>query len=257
MKQILLVEDSPMFGRMAKNRIEGEFEAVVFWAKTIHDTRKLLEQPGSNFSLALLDLNLPDAPNGEVIDEVVNRGISSIVFTSDMTEEVHAQVWSKKVADYILKNDPNCLDYVVLAIKRMENNENSIVLLVDGSGDNRTRLAELLYIQHYRVLTAENGEDALSIIEQYPEIKLVVSVFKLPGFDGCVLCRKIRESKKRDELAFIGICSEKDRMTAAHFIKSGANDFIVKQSFLVEEFYSRVSQCIENIDLIKKIKAGF
>ncbi len=254
MKQILLVEDSPMFGRLAKNRIESEFQSVVFWAKTLKDAIKLLDQPGSGFTVALLDYNLPDAPNGEVIDEVVRRGISSIVFTSNMTEEVHSQVWSKKVVDYILKNDPNSMDYVVHTLKRISTNDSSIILVVDSSQEHKDMISELLYVQRYRVLTAGSGEDALSIIKQYPSIKLVISAYKLPGIDGCVLCQKIRETFKREEKAFLGISSGKDKMIAARFIKSGANDFIVKQSFLVEEFYSRVSQCIENIDLIQQIK---
>lgn len=256
MKQILLVEDSPMFGRLAKKRIEAEFESVVYWAKTLSETRNILEKVGKGFTMALLDYNLPDAPNGEVLDEVVDKGISSIVFTSDMTVEVHDHVWSKKVVDYILKNDPNSLDYVVSAMKRMDNNENSIVLIVENSQDNKNMLSELLYIQHYRVLTAANGEDGLSIIEQYPEIKLVISAFKLPGIDGCVFCQKIREFHKKEDMAFIGISSENDPMTTARFIKSGANDFIFHQTFLVEEFYSRVNQCIDTIDLIRKIRRG-
>nr|WP_319494584.1 diguanylate cyclase [uncultured Desulfobacter sp.] len=41
---------------------------------------------------------------------------------------------------------------------------------------------------------------------------------------------------------------------AAQFIKSGANDFIIKQSFIREEFYCRVAQCIENVCLIEQTK---
>lgn len=119
MNQILLVEDNAMFGRIIKATLEAEFDRPVYWVKTLKETFQLLEQANNNFYMALLDFNLPDAPNGEVIDLVVNRGITSFVFTSNMSNIVREQVWSKKVADYILKDDPNSLGYVVEAIKRL------------------------------------------------------------------------------------------------------------------------------------------
>jgi len=54
MKQILLVEDSTMFGRLTKTKIEAEFDRPVFWAKSLHETAQLLDQAQNNFSLAVL-----------------------------------------------------------------------------------------------------------------------------------------------------------------------------------------------------------
>ena len=76
----------------------------------------------------------------------------------------------------------------------------------------------------------------------------------MPGMNGYDLCQKIRETHKKEDLAIIGISSEGNSEMAARFIKSGANDFIVKQSFIIEEFYCRVTQCIENINLIQMTK---
>ncbi len=254
MKQILLVEDSTMFGRLTKTKIEAEFDRPVFWAKSLHETAQLLDQAQNNFSLALLDLNLPDAPNGEVIDLVIKRGVTSFVFTSNMSNSVREQVWSKKVADYILKDDPNSLDYIVKAIKRLDTNQDTLILIVDDSKFFRTQIAELLYVQQYRVITAKSGPEALKIILKHPEIKLVITDYNMPEMDGCQLCRNIRTDFPQEDLAVIGCSSEEDKGIGARFIKSGANDFIVKQSFLVEEFYCRVQHCVESIDLYKKIK---
>jgi len=139
-----------------------------------------------------LDLNLPDAPNGEVIDLVIKRGVTSFVFTSNMSNSVREQVWSKKVADYILKDDPNSLDYIVKAIKRLDTNQDTLILIVDDSKFFRTQIAELLYVQQYRVITAKSGPEALKIILKHPEIKLVITDYNMPEMDGCQLCRNIR-----------------------------------------------------------------
>jgi diguanylate cyclase (GGDEF)-like protein len=71
--------------------------------------------------------------------------------------------------------------------------------------------------------------------------------------NGLELTRKIRQNFSRDELAIIGISSAGDQVMAANFIKSGASDFIIKQTFLTEEFYSRVSSNIENIERAQMI----
>lgn len=254
MEQILLVEDSMMFGKLTKIKLEAEFDRPVYWTKSLSETVELLDLAKNNFSVALLDLNLPDAPNGEVIDLVVKRGITSFVFTSNMSNTVRDQVWSKKVADYILKDDPNSLDYIIAAMKRLDSNQDSLILIVDDSKFYRTQIAELLYVQKFRVITVNNGQDALKALLKYPEIKLIITDFNMPQMDGCQLCRKIRVNFPPERLAIIGISSEDDKSIGARFIKSGANDFIIKQSFLVEEFYSRVNHCVESIDLYKQIK---
>jgi len=254
MQNILLVEDSNMFGKIAKRKIEKVFNVPVYWAKSFAEAEKLLEMGGGSFSMALLDVNLPDAPHGEVIDRVVKEGISSLVFTSNVSDDVRSLVWSKKVADYILKEDPNSLEYIVTAMQQLEQNHENLILVVDDSTTYRTMLSDLLYIRKYRVINASNGEGALDILDQYPEVKLVITDYNMPGIDGVRLCQKIREKRKSDQLAIIGASSEDDFSLGARFLKSGADDFIVKGSFLVEEFYSRVQRCLKQIDLFQQIR---
>lgn len=256
MKQILLVEDSSVFGKLTKKKIEQAFDVPVYLAKNLHEAEYLLERSKGNFSLALLDLNLPDAPDGEIIDVVVNKGITSFVFTSNVDDKVRDFVWSKKVADYIVKEDPNSIDYVVAAIRQLEKNRDSLVLVVDDSTMSRTMISELLYVRQLRVLNATSAEDALKILESYPDIQLVITDYSMPGMDGCRFCQKIREKFKPDQLAIIGISSVDDPTIGAKFIKSGANDFIVKHAFLVEEFYCRVNHCLETLSLFTLIREG-
>lgn len=256
MRQVLLVENSNMFGRLAKSRIEKTFDVPVYWTRSLAETEKILQMAKGLFSLALLDFDLPDAPNGEVIDRVVAEGITTFVFTADLTEEARNLVWSKKVADYILKEDPNSLDYIIAAIRQLGENQDSLVLVVGDSANYRTMVSELLYIRKFRVLNATDGRSALAILDKYPEIRLVVTDYIMPGMDGCTLCQKIREKFKQERLAIIGFASEHEGNVGARFIKSGANDFIIQQSFLVEEFYCRVNHCLENLSLIDKIRDG-
>ncbi len=254
MSPILIVEDSPMFGSMAKKRIEEEFDQIIIWTKTLADTRKILAMNNARFDVALVDYNLPDAPDGEVIDEIIGAGISAIVFTGEITDVVRDRIWSKQVADYVTKDDPNCFDYIISTIKRLSENNSCKVLVVDDTSFYRKILCDLLYIQQYQVIAAKSGEECLSVLEQHPDIKLIITDYMMPGMDGFSLCREIRKKWKKDNLAIIGVSSHEDKNMAAKFIKSGANDFLVKDSFLVEEFYCRVTHCIEAVILIQQAK---
>lgn len=252
-ERILLVEDDLVFGKDLVKALESEIKDPVTWTTTLADTLPCLD--GSQYySAAVLDLVLPDATNGEIIDVVTQKGIPSIVFTSGISSEFRKFVWSKKIVDYILKNDQSSLSYLLLSLKKLKTNKNHIILIVDDSLFFRRAISDLLYMHQYKLITATNGKEALETLKQYPEIKLVITDFNMPGMDGCLLCKTIRETYSKEKLAIIGISSERDETMAARFIKSGANDFIIKQSFIREEFYCRVAQCIETICLIEQTK---
>jgi diguanylate cyclase (GGDEF)-like protein len=103
------------------------------------------------------------------------------------------------------------------------------------------------------VIEAENGQEALKKLEHTPQIKLVLSDYDMPEMDGFTLCFKIRE-RFQNKVAIIGISSADSPLMAARFIKNGANDFITKQSFITEEFYGRVTQCVNSVFQLEQIQ---
>ncbi|WP_457572412.1 diguanylate cyclase [Desulfovulcanus sp.] len=254
MKKVLVVEDSNFFGMVIKNKIQTESNFYVTWTKSLSDTVKELNKTNNNFFAAVLDFNLPDAPEGEIIDKVISKGIPSIVFTSNVSKNIREFVWSKKVVDYILKDDPNSVEYLIATLKRLEKNPDIKILVVDDSPLFRKSISDLLKNHKYTVLTATNGKEALEAINEHPDIKMVITDFNMPEMDGFTLTQKIREKYSMEELAIIGISSERDTYMPARFLKYGANDFIIKQSFLTEEFYCRVIQHLESLERLQTIK---
>ncbi|NBB75776.1 MAG: response regulator [Bacteroidetes bacterium] len=249
MKNILLVEGSTMFGRVIKKRLEETFDFPVFWVKTLKEAQYLLSHSRESFALALLDLNLTDAPRGEIIDEVVGRGIASIVLASNISAELRELIWSQKIADYILKDDPNSLDYIVSSLTRLIKNESTLVLLAEGDEDRRATLSEYLYVQRFRVLTAKNGKTALDSLARQENVRLLVTTHTLPDMSGCELCRQVRERWKFDALAVLGFYSQSTPEVGVQFLKSGATEIIGREDLLLEEFYCRVNRCVELIEL--------
>jgi DNA-binding response OmpR family regulator len=72
---LLLVEDSKSFASMLQQKIQNQLDITVDWAATMKEAAQKIEAAQNPFSLALLDLGLPDAPNGEIVDFVLDQNI--------------------------------------------------------------------------------------------------------------------------------------------------------------------------------------
>jgi diguanylate cyclase (GGDEF)-like protein len=253
MPQLLIVEDSKLFGSILKNEIEEELPIKVNWAKDYAEAEKLLAQTDVHYFLSLLDLNLPDAPNGEVVDLVLSKNIPVIVFTSDLNNEARESIWAKNVVDYILKEGTQSIDYIVSLTHRIHKNKDIKVLVVDDTKFYRAIISQLLTVHQYIVLEAGDGVEALKIIKKNPGIELVLTDYNMPNMDGFELTKQLRSKFRRDDMAIIGLSDQVDPILSAQFIKYGANDFINKP-FLNEEFYCRVTQAVEGLEHLNRIK---
>ena len=91
------------------------------------------------------------------------------------------------------------------------------------------------------------------MLKRHPDIKMVISDYFMPGMDGVELTRRIRHRHRKDQLAVIGISAYGNTILSARFIKNGANDFLNKP-FSSEEFYCRVTQNLEMLEYIQKLR---
>ena len=255
MVQILVVEDSKLFGSLVKKKIESELDFKVRWVRSYSEAVRLINETDADFFAALLDLNLPDAPGGEIVDYVLSRGIPTIVFTGVLKADVRDVIWSKKVVDYVVKESSQSIEYVVSLIRRIHMNGSVKVLVVDDSQTFRRYLCDLLRVHKYTVLEAPNGAQALKVLEKNRDISLVITDYTMPNMDGFELTEQIRSKRAKSDLAVIGISAQGDNIMSARFIKNGANDFINKP-FLIEEFYCRVTQNVEMIEQVRAIESA-
>ena len=249
-QQVLIVEDARMFSKVLRNRLEDRGFTVVV-AETFSSAKKKIGHCDEGFFIALLDLNLPDAPNGEIVDYVTSCGIPSIVFTGFFDDELREQMIQKKVVDYVTKEDPSSIDFVVNLVCRIHQNQQTRVLVVDDSATARRYVMDLLSIQQYKLAEAASGQEALAALEKYPDIQVVLTDYMMPEMDGFELTKKIRLKHSRNELAIIGMSGYGNNILSAKFIKYGASDFIIKP-FLIEEFHCRVTQ---NVEILAHIRA--
>ena len=102
---------------------------------------------------------------------------------------------------------------------------NRSILIVDDEEDIRYALEIYLFHLGYKVLKAENGEEALSMFKVF-EPDIVLTDIKMPGIDGLELLQRIKREDTESEV--IMITGHGDMNLAINSIRSDAVDFLIK-----------------------------
>ncbi len=79
-----------------------------------------------------------------------------------------------------------------------------LILVVDDAADNVAMLSLALQQQGYQVVTAANGEDAISVATQTLP-NLILMDINLPTLDGLGATRRIRENEALREVPVIAV----------------------------------------------------
>ena len=225
--------------------------AEVVTALTFAETRAAVEQ-GEPFDIALVDVVLPDAPEGEAINWLIDKGLSCVVFTGVFSEDLRERLLAQQVIDYVIKDTPSSLDYLIGLVERLQRNRDIKVLVVDDSRTARSYVCNLLKSYKFHVLEANSAEAGLAALDADPAIRLVITDYYMPEMDGVEMVRRMRIKHATDSLAIIGVSSGGGSALSAKFIKHGANDFLHKP-FLPEEFFCRVIQNIRMLDMVHRL----
>ena len=224
----------------------------VTWPQSLAGARELLEAAQHEFFVAVLDLNLPDAPNGEIIDLVQAHDIPIIVLTATMNDAQRGQLLEQGVIDYVIKEGVVGIDYVVRSVRRLAENQSTEVLVVDDSRVFREFLSGLLELHGFIVHTAADGIEGLARYEQHGAIQLVITDYNMPNMDGLEMVIELRKRCSPEELAIICVSETRQDGMVARFLKRGASDYLNKP-FGIEEFYCRVDQ---NIDMLRALRTA-
>lgn len=252
-RKIIIVEDNRAINEMMAASLDQELGIEVISVFTMADAKKAIDESPKSFFLAILDLNLPDAPDGEIVDFMMKQNITSIVLTSNQNEKVQKENLNKGIIEFANKGNPNEIRYIIDLARRLLENFERKVLVVDDSDVARMLLVALLEKQNLQVLEAINGKQALKLLTVHKDISLIVTDYNMPKMDGIELIYNVRKERSRDEIAIIGISSTNDNIVSVKFLKSGANDFIARP-FSHEEFNCRINQNIDAIANYKKLK---
>lgn len=251
-KRVLVVDDSATVGLVVKNAVSAAVDMPVDLARSLAACTQLLAEHPSDYLIAVVDLNLPDAPNGEAVDMVLEYGIATIVLTGSLDNETHERISAKPIVDYVTKQSPGSIAIVQKSVAHTLRNMKSKVLLVEPDPVYRAYLKKILLTQRLEVIEADNAITGLSKIELRSDITVVLTAFEMPKMDGVNFCMKLRSNFPSTKLAIIGITTSSNDFSGVRFFKAGADD-IIHKPFVIEELVSRINTRLDYLDSLRII----
>jgi twitching motility two-component system response regulator PilH len=101
------------------------------------------------------------------------------------------------------------------------------VLVVDDSPTERHLMLAALEGKGYRLITAEDGEDALEKAQRELPDAILLDVI-LPKKNGFQVCRQLKTSPDTQEIKIILVTSKTQDSDRFWGLKQGADDYLIK-----------------------------
>ena len=253
MRNILVVEDSPLVLKILEHLFRKEPTFQPIFCASLGEAQVMLETSASLFFAAIVDLNLPDAPDGEIVDLVMAYQLPCIVLSGSYNEQRRDQMLLKGVVDYVLKESQHSYEYAFRLLHRLESNSQVKILIAEDSEATRHYIRNVLTPHRYQIIDACDGDEALRILKEQPDIDLLLVDHSMPGLSGFELVKLLRQKMKRHELIILGLSADTKGSLSAMFIKHGADDFL-RKPFCPEELNCRVMSTLERRDLMLALK---
>jgi two-component system cell cycle response regulator len=126
------------------------------------------------------------------------------------------------------------------------------ILVADDSPVYRKLVEQSLSQEHYTVLLAKNGRQAMDLFaEHQPE--LVITDWSMPDISGIELCRRIRQDKQQFYAYVILVTGNTDKEEVIEGLAAGADDYLTKP-FHPGELQARVRVGRRIIDLHREVQ---
>ncbi|EAH5982585.1 diguanylate cyclase [Campylobacter upsaliensis] len=248
MRKILLIDDNKMLSKLLAKKIQNTLNYEVDIAHTMAEAIAMLN---NEYFLSFVDLCLPDAMNGEIVDVVADK-IPAIVLTASNDTNKREEFMHKNILDYIFKESDTCVDQILDAISTLSYYAKTKVILAMAKLPERNEIKKFLSQRLFKVLAAAHGEEALLYLEDNDDTKLIIADAKMPVVSGEELLAEIRTKYNDDDLGVI-LLGEKDDVAEARVLKNGANDYLIKP-LLKELFNCRLDRVLNYMQDKKFIK---
>jgi CheY-like chemotaxis protein len=202
----------------------------------------------------VLDLKLPKMSGFALLEKVKSydryRTLPVIVYTGrELTRREETRL--KKYAETIIVKDvrspERLLDETALFLHRVEARlpeekrkmlaqlhvadqvfQGKKILIVDDDVRNVFALASVLESNGMHVLYAENGREGLAVLNENPDVDLVLMDIMMPEMDGYETIRAVRAQPEFQHLPIISLTAKAMKGDREKSIAVGASDYVAK-----------------------------
>ncbi len=248
---LLVVEDVKPQLEVLESLI-GEKGMTVEGLATAEEALAALER--QRFDALVLDLKLPGMSGFEFLDKARERGLLEglpvIIYTVKILTARERKRLEKNAVEIVQKGVDSAtalaetLERVLrpgyLAKGRVAPTRRLIdevrpdplvgktVLVVDDDVRNIFALTSVLESYQMKVLFAENAADGIKVLQERPEIDVVLMDIMMPGMDGYEAMRRIRAIQAFAGLPIIALTAKAMKGDREKTIAAGASDYVAK-----------------------------
>jgi HAMP domain-containing protein/signal transduction histidine kinase/CheY-like chemotaxis protein len=211
-------------------------------------------EAGAPFDLVVTTLELADKKGFELIDELAEqpalKDTPVIVYSPkelSKKEEVHLKRLGQTMALKDVRSPERLLDEAALflhrpvtalppsmreVIERLHDTnaqlEGKSVLIVDDDIRNIFAMTSLLEPYKMKIVSAENGREAIELLQNTPDLDVLLMDIMMPDMDGYDTMRAIRKLAKFRALPIIALTAKAMKGDREKCIQAGASDYISK-----------------------------
>ncbi|MBN3873321.1 HAMP domain-containing protein [Nostoc sp. JL33] len=250
-KNLLVVEDDDT-QRLSIVELIGNSDVATTAVAT--GTEALEAIRSQHFDCLVLDLGLPDMTGFELIEQIKilphGKTLPIIVYTGreiSKTQETELRRIAETIIIKDVRSPERLLDETALFLHRVEANlpapkrqileqlhsidcllAGKKALIVDDDVRNIFALTSMLERYQIEVLYAENGSEGITLLENTPDIDVVLMDVMMPEMDGYETTRLIRQNEQFKSLPIIALTAKAMQGDREKCIEAGASDYITK-----------------------------
>jgi CheY-like chemotaxis protein len=250
-KQLLVVEDNEVERTTIEELLAHDDIQITSVGSGAAALELLKSQP---FDCVVLDLRLPDLSGFDVLEQIRQQpslhDLPIVVFTGKELAEQEVSQLRRMAKGIIVKgvqSPERLLDATALFMHRVTaqlpqakqkmlellHQSDTILsgrkaLVVDDDVRNIFALTSLLERHEMRVESADNGRDAIELLEQEAEIDIVLMDIMMPEMDGYETIRAIRSNPRHRLLPIIALTAKAMKGDREKCLEAGASDYIAK-----------------------------
>jgi HAMP domain-containing protein/CheY-like chemotaxis protein/putative methionine-R-sulfoxide reductase with GAF domain len=250
-KRLLVVEDNPA-EQMVIRELLGYKDIDI---KTVGSGAEALETlKSATYDCVVLDLRLPDMSGFDVLEQLRDtpklQDLPVVVFTGrELTSEEDAQLhqFARSVVVKDVESPERLLDETALflhrvvadlpkskqdMLDRLHRSDDALagrkVLVVDDDVRNIFALSSVLERRGMTVLSAGTGREAIQMIENTPDLAIVLMDIMMPEMDGYETMQVIRQNSAMRRLPIIALTAKAMKGDREKCLEAGASEYLAK-----------------------------
>jgi CheY-like chemotaxis protein len=250
-RRLLVVEDNKA-EQMSIRALLDHDDIEIVNAGTGKEALDILRQDGCD--CVVLDLRLPDMSGFEVLESMRNEDaladVPVVVFTGrelSANEDAQLHTMARSIVVKGVESPERLLDETALflhrvfrdlpvekqrMLERLNSSDEDLVgrtvLLVDDDARNIFALSSALERRGMHVLTATTGREAIELINQTPDLAIVLMDIMMPEMDGYQTIESIRGNPAYRRLPIIALTAKAMKGDREKCLEAGASDYLAK-----------------------------